>query len=145
MSQFCKIVVEGRRGYGKLTKPVSQPRIAQADPARVAADIVEVLGGIEDKMGPTRFADRSQLFRTAHGLYAIAVVINDAGEGHTTKAAIIDGAATIDWTWNNLLFRQHIGHSPDGHNFKLATGTHTLDWLVEHCRSKCNVVLTQAA
>jgi hypothetical protein len=28
MSQFCKIAIEGRRGYGKLTKPVSNAKIS---------------------------------------------------------------------------------------------------------------------
>lgn len=146
MAQFCKVAIEGRRGYGKFNKPLNNPRIAKVDPKEAGQQIAEFLAMLEQAMGSERFADRSQIFRTAHGLYAIAVIINDAlFERRTSVDRAIEGLASIDWTWNNQAFRGAIARqAPDG-QWKLNTGMATLDWLVRHLRGVCNVVVTQAA
>lgn len=146
MAQFAKIAIEGRRGYGTLTRPVSDPLIATTNLPDAAAHIVAFFEGVERKMGMTQFADRTQIWRTAHGLYALAVVIKDISDGRTTLAAAVDGICGINWTWANPDLQRHIGRSTDGGTtYKLNTGVATLDWLIGHCRSASNVLLTPAA
>jgi hypothetical protein len=146
LSQLCKIAVEGQRGYGKLTKPLTDAKVTALDDATVGRQIADFLAALETAMGPTRFADRKQLFRTAHGLYAIAVIINDAlFERRTTVDKAVNGLSAIDWTWANPQFRSGIGRSVDGGEWKLNTGHSTFEWLVKHCRDACSVILSKAA
>jgi hypothetical protein len=56
-----------------------------------------------------------------------------------------DQLASINWTWSNKLFPQHIGRDTGDGVYKLNTGMATLDWLIACCRRACNVLLTQAA
>jgi hypothetical protein len=145
MSQFCKIAIEGRRGYGKLTKPVSNAKVSSINIEDTGKQISWFFTSLEAVMGQRKFADRAQLFRTAHGMYAIGVIFNDISEKRTTIEDVIKGLASINWTWSNKLFRQHIGRNTGDGIYKLNTGVATLDWLIACCRRACNVLLTQAA
>jgi hypothetical protein len=146
MAQLAKVAIEGRRGYGKLTRAVSDPLVAGLDLQAAGTMMGDFFLALETAMGRSRFADRAQLFRTAHGLYALAVIIKDIRDGATSQDAAIAGIAGIDWTWANAELCRHIGRSVDGgKTFKLNTGTATLDWLIKKCREVSNVVLTQAA
>jgi hypothetical protein len=145
MSQFCKIAIEGRRGYGKLTKPVSNAKISGINIEATGEQISSFFTSLEGAMGSKKFADRAQLFRTAHGMYAIAVIFNDISEKRTNIEDVIKGLASINWTWSNKLFRQHIGHDTGDGVYKLNTGMATLDWLIACCRRACNVMLTTVA
>lgn len=145
MSQFCKVAIEGRRGYGKLNKPVSNPKVSDLDPAEFGNQIAGFLAALENAMGTEVFADRSQIFRTAHGLYAIAVVINDVLiERRTTAEDAVRGIASIDWTWSNEQLQQAIGRRVEGGPWKLNTGTATFNWLIQHCREQSGIVITPA-
>lgn len=145
MSQFVKIAVEGQRGYGKLTKPLTNPRIAEVDPHITAQNIMHFLTAFETAIGIERFKERTQLFRTAHGFYAIAVIVNDVTERRTSLQNAVAGLAAIDWTWSNPQFRLGIGRKVDDTAWKLNTGAATFDWLVKYCRTACNVIVSEAA
>lgn len=146
MAQFAKIAIEGRRGYGTLTRPVSDPLVAITNFAEAAKRIVDLFEGMEREMGTAKFADRTQIWRTAHGLYALAVLTKDIHDGRTSLAMAVDGICGINWTWANPDLQRHIGRSTDGGaTHKLNTGTATLDWLIGYCRSASNVLLTPAA
>lgn len=89
---------------------------------------------------------RAQLFRTAHGLYALAVIAHDAlVEGRTSIEDAAAGLASIDWTWGNRDFCQHIGQIRKGGHWGLNTGGNTTSYLIDYCRPRCKVYLSQAA
>jgi len=144
MAQFCKIVVEGADGYGSLNKPVPGARVSGVDQDAVAARIVSFLSGLEAAMGADRFSDASALFRTAHGFYALAILLHDIGEGLTTQAQAVPALAAIDWTWNNPEFQANIGRNVGGAGWRMNTGSATMWWLVRHCRAKSGVVAKNA-
>lgn len=145
LSQFCKICIEGQRAYGKLTKPLTNVKITGLDETVVAKQIEDFLVAFEAKVGNKKFADRTQLFRTVHGMYAIAVIVNDTlFEQRTTVDKAVAGLAAIDWTWNNPQFRTGIGRKVDDQPYKLNTGHSTFEWLVKYCRDACDVMLNTA-
>ena len=86
----------------------------------------------------------SALFRTAHGFYALAVLLHDIGEGLTSQAQAVPALAAIDWTWSNPEFQANIGRNVGGAGWRMNTGTATLWWLVRHCRAKSGVVAKNA-
>jgi DNA-sulfur modification-associated len=139
MAQFCKIMVEGEAGYGALNKPVPNARVSTVNQDEVAARIVSFLSGLEAAMGSDRFADPAALFRTAHGFYALAILLHDISEGKTTQGQAVPALAAIDWTWNNAEFQLNIGRNVGGTGWRLNTGSATLTWLVRHCRAKAGV------
>jgi hypothetical protein len=79
-----KIAIEGRRGNGKLTKPVSNAKVGGINIEDAGKQIASFFASLEGAMRQKKFADRAQLFRTAHGMYAIAVIVNDISEKRTT-------------------------------------------------------------
>jgi hypothetical protein len=147
MAQFCKIVIEGlvatSPGYGSLHKPVPNAKVSGVDQDAVAQQIVSFLAALEAAMGADRFGDTSALFRTAHGFYALAILLHDIGEGRTTQAQAVPALAAIDWTWANPEFQVNIGRNV-GNGWRMNTGSATLTWLVRHCRAKSGVVLPNA-
>jgi len=148
MAQFCKIVVEGAVGYGSLNKPVPNAKVSSVDHDVVAGKIVDFLAGLEAAMGADKFADTGALFRTAHGFYALAILLHDIDEGLTTQAQAVPALAAIDWTWNNPEFQANIGRNVGGTGWRMNTGSATMTWLVQHCRGKSgvrNVPVVQAA
>lgn len=148
MAQFCKIVVEGavaiRPGYSSLNKPVPNAKVSSVDQDAVAANIVSFIGGLEAAMGADKFSDTGALFRTAHGFYALAILLHDIGEGLTTQAQALPALAAIDWTWKNPEFQANIGRNVGGSGWRMNTGSATMMWLVQHCRAKCGVALPNA-
>jgi len=146
MAQFCKVAIEGQKGIGKLTKAVSNPQIAKLVPETEGANILGFFEALEKNMGKARFGDRSQLFRTAHGLYALAIIVNDVlYEGRTTLQEAVDGISAIDWTWNNQDFRKNIGRMTPKNEWKLNTGAGSIAYLVGYCRPRCQIHLSVAA
>jgi hypothetical protein len=146
MAQFCKVAIEGKKGIGKLNKPVKSPRIASLDPAVEAQKIASFLAAIEHAMGSTRFQDRTQLFRTAHGLYALAHVANEViYEGRAAESQAAAGIAGIDWTWANNDFRTNIGRKDQNGGWKLNTGTASIRYLIDYCLPRCGIMITAAA
>lgn len=145
LASFCKIAIEGRRGYGKLTRPLTTPKIASINIEEAGGELALFFTELERLMGATKFGDRDQIWRGAHGLYAIAVVLNDMFEGRTTMQQVTKGLATIDWTWNNPALASNIGRAPAGGPYRMNTGVATFEWLIGYCRTACNVVLTNVA
>jgi hypothetical protein len=150
MAQVCKIAVEGQRGMGRLAKPVSgQPKMATTSPEDAGARIADFFAALELTMGVERFKDRSQIWRSAHGLYAVAVIMHDVFEGLTSLKDAAEGLASIDWTWGNQQLCKQIGQmrkDGKGHQrWVLNTGGSTTLWLIQYCRKACGVQLTQAA
>jgi len=146
MAQFCKVAIEGQKGIGKLNKPISNPQIAKLVPETEGAKILGFFEALEKSMGNTRFSDRTQLFRTAHGLYALAIIANDVlYEGRTTLQEAAEGIAAIDWTWNNHDFRKNIGKMTPKGEWKLNTGAGSIAYLVGYCRPRCQIHLSVAA
>lgn len=143
MAQFCKIVVEGQEGYGSLHKPVPNAKVSGVDQDTVSGKIVNFLSGLEAAMGADRFSDTNALFRTAHGFYALAILLHDIDEGRTSQAQAVPALAAIDWTWSNPEFQTNIGRNV-GNGWRMNTGSATLTWLVRHCRAKSGVVLPAA-
>jgi len=145
MAQFCKIVVEGEVGYGTLAKPVPNARVSSVDQDSVAAEIVNFLASLEAAMGAARFSDPGALFRTAHGFYALAILLHNIGEGKTTLAQAVPALAAIDWTWNNPEFQANIGRNVGGTGWRMNTGSATMTWLTRHCQERCGVRIAQVA
>jgi hypothetical protein len=146
IAQFCKVAIEGQKGIGKLNKPVSNPRIAQVVPDDEGKKIGSFFEALEKAMGSNRFGDRSQLFRTAHGLYALALIANDAlYEGRTTVNEAVEGIASVDWTWSNRDFQKNIGRMTPKNEWKLNTGAGSIAYLVGYLRPRCNIRLAVAA
>jgi len=144
MAQFCKIVIEGGAGYGSLNKPVPNAKVSGVDQDAVAAKIVSFISGLEAAMGADKFADTGALFRTAHGFYALAILLHDIGEGLTTQVQAVPALAAIDWTWNNPEFQSNIGRNVGGTGWRMNTGSATMWWLVQYCRAKSGVALPNA-
>jgi hypothetical protein len=146
MAQFCKVAIEGSQAIGKLNKPVSNPRIAKLSPQEEGHRLAEVFEILEKAIGKERFSDRSQLWRTAHGLYAMAVIVNDAlYEGRTTLQEAVEGLAAIDWSWNNRDFCKAIGRRTEKGEWKLNTGDGTIRYLIDYCRPRCQIHVKAAA
>lgn len=139
MAQFCKIVVEGQVGYGSFNKPLPNARVSGTDLDAAAAKIVSFLSGLEAAMGADRFSDSGALFRTAHGFYALAILLNDIEQGRTTQAQAVPALAAIDWTWKNPEFQANIGRNVGGTGWRMNTGSATMTWLVRHCQAKAGV------
>jgi hypothetical protein len=144
MAQFCKIVIEGAPGYGSLNKPVPNAKVSGVDQDAVAAKIVNFIGGLEAAMGADKFGDAGALFRTAHGFYALAILLHDINEGLTTQGQAVPALAAVDWTWNNPEFQANIGRNVGGTGWRMNTGSATMWWLVQYCRAKCGVALPNA-
>jgi DNA-sulfur modification-associated len=146
LAQFCKIAIEGQKGFGKLNKPVSNPKIAKLIPEEEGAKIAHFFQALETAIGSARFGDRTQLFRTGHGLYALAVIANDAiYEGRTSLKEAVEGLAAIDWTWSNQDFRKNIGRVSAKGEWRLNTGAGSIAYLVSYCRPRCKIHLSVAA
>lgn len=145
LAQLCKVAVEGRRGIGKLTKPLSgKPKIAALGPDVAGVKIAQFLEALAGAMGRDRFGSRAQLFRTAHGLYALGVIMNDVFERRTTLENAVSSLAKIDWTWSNQSFRDHIGRQKINRvgemQWHLNTGAGTIDYLISYCREACKIL-----
>jgi len=152
MAQFCKIVVEGARGMGKLTKPVSSPKVRGLDLEKVGDDIAAFFEQVERAMTSARFGDRGQIFRTAHGLYAIAIVLNDALFGRKTSVqAVVNAIASTDWTWGNEEFRDNIGRTKPNKKmggldeWHLNTGQASIIWMAGYLRKRAGIMPVTAA
>jgi hypothetical protein len=147
IAQFCKVAIEGPAAIGKLNKPVSNPKIANLSPQEEGRKLAEFFDALEKAIGKERFSDRSQLWRTAHGLYALAIIVNDAiYEGRTTLEEAVQGIASIDWTWHNGDFCKAIGRmDPKKGEWKLNTGSDSIRYLVDYCRPRCRIHVKAAA
>ena len=115
----------------------------------VADRVVDFFSHLADAMGPDVFGDRTLIFRTAHGLYALAIIVNDIADGKTSLKTAVKGLAAVDWSWKNADFRRHIGRqSEDKHGamrWQLNTGSATIDWLIGYCRHASKVPVPRAA
>ena len=139
MAQFVKIAVEGVQGYGSFNKPVPNARISSVDQDAFAGQIVGFLSQLEAAMGAPKFAAPGALFRTAHGFYALAILLHDINEGKTTQAQAVPALAAIDWSWNNPEFQANIGRNVPGKGWRMNTGSSTFTWLTRHCQDRCGV------
>ncbi|MCI0465617.1 MAG: hypothetical protein L0Y57_01195 [Beijerinckiaceae bacterium] len=147
MAQFCKVAVEGRVGMGKLSRPLPNPRCPRINIEEEGKRIADFFTALENHMGANTFRDRTKLFRQAHGLYALAVVLNDVLEhGRATIDSIAHDLAHIEWSWANEDFQKKIGRFNEAkQKWTINTGSSTTSYLIEYCRQACGIpVITQA-
>jgi hypothetical protein len=146
MAQFCKVAVEGRIGMGKLSRPLPNPRCPHINLEEEGKRIADFFTALENRIGAETFRDRTKIFRQAHGLYAIAVVLNDVLEhGRATIDSIARDLARIEWSWANEDFQKNIGRYNEAkQKWTINTGSSTTSYLIEFCRRACGIpVVTQ--
>ena len=125
--------------------------MVDADLNGTADQIAGFLADLENAMGRERFNDRSQLFRTAHGLYAVATLLHDAMVLRKTSIKnVVEGITTTDWTWNNADFQRNIGQlktdkKTGRQKMVLNTGQGSINWMVGYLRNRCGVLMPVAA
>jgi hypothetical protein len=146
MAQFCKVAVEDRVGMGKLSRPLPNPRCPHINIEEEGKRIAEFFTALESHMGAETFRDRTKIFRQAHGLYALAVVLNDVLEhGRATIDSIARDLAHLEWSWASKDFQENVGRfNAAKQKWTINTGSSTISYLIEYCRRECGIpVITQ--